>query len=111
MRVLNEMPLLLTIKEAADYRKLSYSTVFQNRIRWGFFTMPGTRSWRISYDDLKALEQRPTSQCLQELAITPSLKNRGNKWLSTKEKILTGSILQRQAGKELDKALEQLKKH
>jgi len=52
MMVLNEMPLLLTIKEAADYLKLSYSTVFQNRIRWGFFTMPGTRSWRISYDDL-----------------------------------------------------------
>ncbi|TCJ96189.1 hypothetical protein EV694_1741 [Volucribacter psittacicida] len=96
----------LSIQDVADLLKMSYSAVYNNRERWGFFRMEGSRIWRIYKADLEKNRKKQNNVCRLEMQV-------GDKELqcrSTKKQMVSGGLIsERRVAKELDTLLKQLK--
>ncbi|GAB1661259.1 DNA-binding protein [Mannheimia haemolytica] len=93
----------LSIKQVANILNVSYWTVFNNRHRWGFYQMDGSRLWRVDKSNLDLLKKRSNNDRGLALSV-------GEEKLCRSEKEVTSITLTSTplVEKELDALLKQL---
>ncbi|MDN7763032.1 MULTISPECIES: hypothetical protein [Burkholderia cepacia complex] len=95
----------LTLQQVAERMQLSYSTVFSMRKQIGF-RLPGSRVWRVWPSRLAGLSEKRNN--LTRLSLRVGGENACQS-ASVKVPVSGSSISGRQAAKELDDLLKQLK--
>ncbi|TFJ89143.1 DNA-binding protein [Lonepinella koalarum] len=98
----------ISLQTVSKMLNMSYSAVYNNRLRWGAFQMEGSRLWRIFPSVLEKHCKKQNNVCRLEIQV-------GDKehltCRSTKNQTVSGGLIsERQAVKELDTLLKRLKK-
>ncbi len=98
----------LTIKQAAKRLNLSYSTVYQQRLNWGFFRMNGSSVWRIYPSELD--RNRQEMQNTSRLGVLVGDKEK--KCRSEKTKMASGKLISpHRTASEFDAVVKRLTKN